>query len=161
MIDVVVSAVLGAVVGSGLTIFGSYVQLRMNRAEERHSVAREVVKGLWLELHERQQSIHGRQLGSPGWRRAFDADITELAARIAQLAMITRPQDQYGPRLLMLSDILHGVAGSQGNEERDLCHAAIDVIVYAQWICAATLTGDPQPAEPARMPEYREQFVRG
>ncbi|GGS52023.1 hypothetical protein GCM10010270_23300 [Streptomyces violaceus] len=61
MIEVVVSAAVGAVSGSALTVLATYVQMRLNRAEGIRTDTLRRVDQLWQALHEGQRELLDRR----------------------------------------------------------------------------------------------------
>jgi hypothetical protein len=158
MMEVVVGAALGAVAGSGLTIFTSYVQMRMKRDEGPHEIFRGEMEGLWKALHEGQRKLITQRLDGTIRRSDFNTIVAQLAGKISQLAMVAR--GRVSDRLGDIMVALDGIANARNHGDDELFRIANEIIIHAQWVCAAFLMNEDLPEEMPRLREYCDIFGR-
>jgi len=160
MMEVAVGAVLGAVAGSGLTVFTTYLQMRMKRDEGLRETVRGHMDVLWQTLHEGQQQLMAQRIDDTGHRIDFNRAVMQLAGKIGQQGMVTAVPE-FRSRLTMIMEILEEVPQIENRSDDELFQIAMDVISHAQWVCAAFLMNDPLPEEMPGLREYHNVFVRG
>ncbi|MDQ0775204.1 hypothetical protein QF026_003670 [Streptomyces aurantiacus] len=160
MMEVAVGAVLGAVAGSGLTVFTTYLQMRMKRDEGLRETVRGHMDVLWQALHEGQQQLIAQRIDGTGHRIDFNRSVMQLAGKIGQQGMVTAVPE-FRSRLIVIMEILEEVPQIENRSDDERFQIAMDVISHAQWVCAAFLMNDPVPAEMPGLREYHNAFVRG
>jgi hypothetical protein len=157
MMEVVVGTAVGAVAGSGLTIFTAYVQMRMKRGEGHREIIRGQTDGLWHALHEGQQQLIAQRHSGTGQRSEFDAIVMQLARKIRQQVMVVGAGG-FNDRLSEIEMILEELAQARSHRDDELFQIANDLIIHAQWVCAALLMNERLPEEIPRLREYRAIF---
>lgn len=159
MMEVAVSAAVGAVSGSALTILASYVQMRLSRREGQRQRALGGTEEAWRALHDQQRALVSLRLTEGHVPRAELNDAAnDFGARLMQASMVLRPFE-FHVRLYMSGQILCSVPHCDDLSDIELLRITMEVVTHTQWVCAAYMMEDPIPDPSPHLIEYYRTIV--
>jgi hypothetical protein len=159
MMEVAVSAAVGAVSGSALTILASYVQMRMSRREGQRQRAIGGTQETWHALHDRQRALVSLRLMEGNVSRAeLDDAANHFGALLMQVSMMMRPVE-FHHRLYRSGQILCSVPYCQDVRDAELLRITLEVVTHTQWVCAAYMMDQPIPDPFPHLIEYYRTIV--